>query len=731
MAIAKAREVREFLRDFGFPEPVLADSGNGGHLLYRIDLPSDNASRDLLKRTLHALALLFDDANTTIDKTPFNAARIWKLYGTVARKGDNIFERPHRLARVLEAPALVGLVSPDQVREVAALSDRLETPPSDKGGYSGPLFDLARWIAEHGIEVARESTWAAGQRWILRHCLFDPTHSGTSAAILRLANGAIVYRCQHNSCADRRWKDVRRLFEPAYNDRTAHSEKEKKPSQAELLIEIARDRTRLFHDGDVGYGLVTTEAHKEVWQLKAKTFRMWLYQVFFEQHGKAANAEAISAALNTVEGFARFGSKGKTSDEHKVHLRIGEAQGKIYLDLCDPPWRAVEIDADGWRVIDDPAEHGVYFRRSRAMKALPVPLSGGSLASLKRFINVSSEEDFVLVISWLIGALHPRGPYPILALSGEHGSAKTSASRYLRGVIDPNISVARAAPRKEEDLLIAASNSWIVSFDNLSFISQNLSDGLCRLSTGGGLSKRELYTNGDEFILDARRPQIVTSIEEVAKSGDLINRLILTTLNRIDDQDRRTEDELDREFDAALPGILGALLDAVSCGLRNFEATRLDRPPRMADFAKWVVAAEPACPWVRGRFIRAYDDNREGANQGALEASPIYEPLVALDNFEGTATELLAELASRLPEGRPIPKGWPASPKALSGALRRIAPALHCVGIEVTFERGRNRSRTRSICVKHQTFDKAADSASEPSASSDGEETSEHISGMT
>jgi AAA domain-containing protein len=219
-ALAKARECIEVLKGAGFPDPVVADSGNGSHLLYRIDLPNDDASRDLLRRVLDSLDSLLSDEAITVDKTTFNAARIWKLYGTPTRKGDSLPDRPHRLARIRETPATLQLVTHDQLDEIAQMLPKSE-PLARSNSTAQSSFNLENWIAAHGIDVARESTWSGGRRWILRHCLFDPSHGGSGAAILQLSRGAIVYRCLHNSCADRKWADLREQFEPGYQQRRA------------------------------------------------------------------------------------------------------------------------------------------------------------------------------------------------------------------------------------------------------------------------------------------------------------------------------------------------------------------------------------------------------------------------------------------------------------------------------------------------------------------------------
>jgi hypothetical protein len=208
-------------------------------------------------------------------------------------------------------------------------------------------------------------------------------------------------------------------------------------------------------------------------------------------------------------------------------------------------------------------------------------------------------------------------------------------------------------------------------------------------------SKRELYSDMDEVLLDAMRPAIINGIEKLATRGDLLDRASVHTLPTIPDDKRRPEDELNSEFEKMRPGLLGALLTAVSCALRNVGSVKLAGYPRMADFAKWVTAAEPALPWASGEFLSAYQANRDSANVVSLEASPIYGPLVAIDlPFEGATSELLSRLQARLPDAKKPPKGWPPNARSLSNALRRIAPNLRRDGIEVIFH---DKARPRKI----------------------------------
>jgi hypothetical protein len=271
----------------------------------------------------------------------------------------------------------------------------------------------------------------------------------------------------------------------------------------------------------------------------------------------------------------------------------------------------------------------------------------------------------------------------------------------LRALVDPNTALLRAEPRDGRDLIIAATNGWLVGLDNLSHLSPWLSDALCRLATGGGFATRELYTDSDETLFDAQRPVILNGIEELATRGDLLDRSIILYLPSIPEAQRRPEVALWHDFETARPRILGALLDAVSTALARVATVKLNRLPRMADFAVWITAAEAALGWEPGTFMVAYTGNREAANELTLEASLIAPAIrkVADAGFTGTATELLRRLYDQAEETLRRQKGWPANPRALSGSLRRIAPNLRAVGINVEFLGNTGSNRHRLIVI--------------------------------
>src|SRR3974390_724986 len=234
----------------------------------------------------------------------------------------------------------------------------------------------------------------------------------------------------------------------------------------------------------------------------------------------------------------------------------------------------------------------VRFRRTPGMLPLPVPERGGSIETLRSFLNLPSGDGFVLIVAWLLAALRAGGPYPLLAISGEQGSAKTVLSKILKALVDPNAAPVRALSREQRELMIAANNSYLLAFDNLSGLPHWLSDALCRIATGGSFAVRRLYTDDEEVLFEAARPILLNGIEEVISRPDLGDRAIFLTLAPISEAQRRLENELWREFEVARPRILGALLDAVVHGLRAVDRVPRDRLPRMADFALWATACE-------------------------------------------------------------------------------------------------------------------------------------------
>ena len=500
------------------------------------------------------------------------------------------------------------------------------------------------------------------------------------------------------------------------------STSERRPTQAEILLNLASD-LELFHTTDyVAYGDIDVDGHRETWPIQRNGFKRWLRQRYYEETQGAPNSEAMKSALNTIEARAHFGFP-----QHDVYLRTAHYDGKLYLDLTNESWQAVEIDEIGWRVIPKPP---VRFRRTDSMLPLPFPKQGGSLKSLRPFLNVGDDE-FVLVIAWALAVLRDYGPYPVLVVSGEPGSAKSTFSRILCSILDPNSSPLHTLPRNDQDLFISATNQHLLAFDNLSGLAPWISDAFCRISSGGGFAVRKLFTDEDEMIFNAQRPILLNGIEDVVTRSDLADRAIYLHLNPIEEEQRRPEHEIWQEFENARPMVLGALLDAVSLGLRHLPDTELSTYPRMADFARWVAACETAFFPV-GTFLRAYGSNRNDVIENVLEADPVAQAIRSLMDkridWSGTATDLLTDLSDTAGERTRKNRSWPANARSLSGRLHRICPFLRKIGILIEFKKeGRKRTRMIYISREPENEDKSASAAS---AASEGDDNRMPLSGL-
>jgi len=497
---------------------------------------------------------------------------------------------------------------------------------------------------------------------------------------------------------DESWGDAAREYaerrkaktQSAKGNEPPDAEQERKPKQADILINVVKEGAPLFHTPDgVAYADIEVNGHRETWPIKSQSFKRWLRRRFYEATGGAPNSEALQTAIGMIESVAMF-----DGDERSVYLRVAADGNVLYIDLANSDWQAIEIDATGWRVISRPP---VRFRRAAGMLALPRPERGGSVEALRDFLNVK-DGDFVLTVAWLLAALRNTGPYPVLTVSGEQGSAKSTCSTILRALVDPNTAPLRALAREDRDLFIAATNGHVLAFDNISRLPTWISDTLCRLATGGGFAVRQLYTDQDEVLFDAMRPVILNGIEDVIERPDLADRAIFLTLEPIGEERRRPEAELWAEFEAERPRIIGALLDTMVVGLANRARVKLATLPRMADFAIWATACEPAL-WRAGTFGAAFDANRKELIEGVLDADAIATAIrglmAAREEWVGTSSQLLHALEEVVGERVAKSKNWPSSAEALGRGLRRPATFLRKVGIEISFERDKRIRRIR------------------------------------
>ena len=392
-----------------------------------------------------------------------------------------------------------------------------------------------------------------------------------------------------------------------------------------------------FHSATNGLYVVTNFANRrETLPIKSSEFSSLIKLQYYNATKNMVGQSDLTKITELLSAKAQFGSAEKS-----VHIRIAGSENAIYVDLANKPRQIVKITPDGWEIVK---ESPYYFVRPNGMKNLPRPKH-----SKKHFeLNQLFTTDGILISAWLLGAMNPEGPYPILVLQGGPGSAKSTTTRMIKQLIDPNEASIRAHPRSFRDMMISAKNTRVLAFDNLSEIPRWFSDGLCQLSTGGGYAVRKQYSDSLEQIFNAKRPVILNGIDYLTARSDLADRSIVIELPAISDKDRLGERHIWENFKNCKAYVLGELLTGISQAMKNLDDVDLKYTPRMADFTQWVVAGEPAMYWKDGRFLKKYNDNQQVRHRISLYnddlATCILDFMSHKKYWEGSAEELIVDL---------------------------------------------------------------------------------------
>ncbi|SFL23943.1 hypothetical protein SAMN04488518_12610 [Pseudovibrio ascidiaceicola] len=468
------------------------------------------------------------------------------------------------------------------------------------------------------------------------------------------------------------------------SQREGAQEPEAKPSTRGVsLLSVAQD-LELWHSPQKNaFATVLVNGHNEHWPVESQSFKRWLVGRYYEKTGLAPSTQNLGDALRVFE--VRALEQGAC---YTPFMRTGWQDGESWLDLADESWRAVCITRDGWEVISNPP---VKFIRKQTMSPLPVPGKGHQIEEMHHLIN-AEEEDCKLILGWMVASLWGRSrSYPVLALGGEQGSGKSTMARLLRSITDPCAVSASSLPKDERDLMVMAQNGHVLNFDNVSKMEGWLSDAICRMATGSGFISRKLHTDGDAYWFQGARPVLLNGIPALTERADLAERALSVRLKRIDEVGRQPEELFWQEWEQLKPRMLGALLDALSGAIRNIENVRLDRHPRMADFARLMVAASSGLGWEEGEFLEAYESNRSGTAEAVFEGDPVavalHEFLMVRQGGEswvGTATELLANLNMIVSDQIRSSRFWPTKVNAFGSAVDRAAPLLRPKRIQVT-----------------------------------------------
>ena len=454
-----------------------------------------------------------------------------------------------------------------------------------------------------------------------------------------------------------------------------HDDEPARESQASRLVKFVMERCDLFHDQNRDPYAHVSEGGRNM-RIDGRAFKDWLSAAFFESDEKSPRDQSIREAITTLSGLAR-----QRGEQHEVFIRVGMAGGAYYLDMCEPDTsRSIELIPGQWRIVDKPP---VRFTRTEAMQSIPEPLpeSQGDFSHFWSIANIPSDKQVILV-AWLIDALRPDTPFPVLELVGEAGSAKSTTHAALKRIIDPNACDLRSPPKVTEDCFVTAGLNWIVGYENVSHLPAPLQDAMCVLATGGGFAKRKLYSDGEETVINVKRPVIINGISANITAHDLTDRAVSLELPVI--QSRQASSGLMEAFERNRPAILSALLDYAAAALEELPHISVPEKerPRMLEFYSLGLALGA----VLGLdFKSQFDATRADAVSRVIDGSPVAAALVEwFESVQSKTHEISVKALFNEVEAFRSMQGeaWPKSPKGFADALRRAAPSLRQMGIE-------------------------------------------------
>ncbi len=348
--------------------------------------------------------------------------------------------------------------------------------------------------------------------------------------------------------------------------------------------------------------------------LKSKRNDQILSKMYWDKYHKAPGAKAVKDAKGVLEGMALFEKVSPRS----LNNRVGNHNGDIYYDIGDDE-HVVHITPNGWNI---EATSPILFQRYNHQKAQVIPIKEGDLKDFLKFVNVDKKESQLLLLVLLVVSFLPDTPRPILTLNGAPGSSKSTLLKFFREFIDPSSVPLVTPPNSITELAQLASHNYSVYFDNLSVLPVWLSDSLCRLVTGDGYSKRELYTDDDDILYSHKRAIGICGINQVANKPDLLDRCVIVTLDLISDTNRREESELWSAFNEGKSRILGAIFDCLVYAIRIAPTLTISSKPRLADSFRYELALALFLGYTEQDLISAHSLNAQNQHNEAIEASP-------------------------------------------------------------------------------------------------------------
>ena len=484
--------------------------------------------------------------------------------------------------------------------------------------------------------------------------------------------------------------------------------------QSKKLIELTESNTELFFNDqcDVPHAKVEVGNHHEIFPIKSRKFESYITKLYFDQsYGeKIPTQEALNNAIRVLIAKTEFGGQKET-----VHLRSAwGTNGEIYYDLTDEEWRQIKITKDGWHIIRSNDSKLLFTRFNQTPQLEPDrDYSSDIFDKYLNLMNISDPQHRLLLKIMTICSFVPDIPHPICIPYGEQGSCKSTFCEFQKRLIDPSRINLLTVPKDKSEFVQQLYHNYLVAYDNVSYLHPWFSDEVCKAVTGIGNSKRRLYSDDEDVIVNYKRCVTINGINNNLTEPDALDRSVLIELERIKNTSRKEQSRVEIEFEELRPKLLGFIFDILVKTLQIKSELKLSHLPRMADFAVWGEAIARAMNYMPMEFIDAYNKNIGRQNIEAIESNQLAQAIVkfvfgwyeeekhacwisptskVLDNLNRLAQTYNIDTTS---------KEWPKAPNSLTKRLRPLLPNLReGLGIHIVLGRtttGSNKNKNISI----------------------------------
>ena len=491
-------------------------------------------------------------------------------------------------------------------------------------------------------------------------------------------------------------------------DKDYKNEKDER-SSSKILYDFALSKIKKIvisdDDSDEVYGIISINNHTEVIELDSLRARQWLdYEYSKVDSNEIHSEDFFKNILNSIISKTQMNGEQRV----KIYTRIAQTNDTIWYDMATPDWKAIKITKDKVRVVSL-NENSPIFRRPQSMKQQIIPVRGDNLV-LDRLVDLLriSPKDKLIFKVHLISLFLEAYPIPMMVFDGSAGSLKTTISSTVKMIVDPNgkskESNVAAMPEKLDDLTLHLFNRYLSSFDNVGSFDNHFSNNLCMAITGGGITKRKLYRNKAEVILNIRRKITLNGIIPSLEYPDLQTRLVNYSRIIIDETNRLTEKEFNQRLAELLPGVLGQIFKILKKALANYDELEHTIKPkeRMADFEVWGEAISRALGNPKNEFLKLFHEKMIQGKITSQDAYPIISSIMILmknkTTYENTASKLYKDLVYIAEEEGVNVKSkyvrFPKSSSRLTRDLRVVEQLLRTMNLFVeTYYYGKNDSR--------------------------------------